>query len=134
MSNPMDTKFLNDEKGNPTKVVIDYKDYVKIAKQMGLPLAPSNATEERTPYDWYTLTESANSILTGLIALASREQRIELGKPNPDQKRIADLAALGKDAMTQHNNNENFSSLDKMQAVIDKYSPVLLAEKKKLQF
>jgi hypothetical protein len=136
MLKDMETQFINDENGRPDKVNItmDYSDYLKIAEQLNLPLSPNDQTKGREPFDKYTLTESANSILTGLIALASREELLEAGKPNPDQSRIDALKALGNDAMQQYRNNDNFSSLEKMEAIIDKYSPILLAEKKKLQF
>jgi hypothetical protein len=67
------------------------------------------------------------------MALASREGMLESEKLNPDQQRIAELDALRKDAIDQINTNDNFSSLEKMEAIIDKYSPILLAEKKKLR-
>lgn len=136
MLKDMETQFINDENGMPDKVNItmDYSEYLKIAEQLNLPLSPNEQTKERKPFDKYTLTESANSILTGLIALASREEMLEAGKANPDQGRIDELKALGYDAMQQYRDNENFSSLEKMEAIIDKYSPILLAEKKKIQF
>jgi hypothetical protein len=136
MLKDMQTQFINDENGMPEKVNItmDYSDYLKIAEQLNLPLSPNEQSKVRKPFDKYTLTESANSILTGLIALASREEMLEADKPNPDQARIDELKALGNDAMQQYRDNENFSSLEKMEAIIDKYSPILLAEKKKLRF
>ena len=129
----METKLVTDAAGNPKKVILDYDDYVKIAEQLNLPLVPTSTVKERNPLDWYSLTESANSILNGLVALASREGRLEEQKLQPDQRRVAELEALRKEAIEQVNNNDNFSSLEKMEAIIDKYSPILLAEKKKLR-
>ncbi|WP_183877325.1 hypothetical protein [Pedobacter sp. AK017] len=134
MLKDMETQFVNDESGMPVKVIIGYDDYLKIAEQLHLPLAPTATIKEPDTFDWYTSTESANSILSGLIALASREERKELDKAIPDESRVAELSALGKEALEQYNNTENFSSPEKMKAIIDKYSPILLAQKKKLQF
>ena len=133
MNKTMETKFVTDAAGTPKKVILDYDDYVKIAEQLNLSLVPTSTVKERNPLDWYSLTESANSILNGLMALASREGMLESEKLNPDQQRIAELDALRKDAVEQINTNDNFSSLEKMEAIIDKYSPILLAEKKKLR-
>src|ERR1700756_340779 len=133
MNRTMETKFVTDAAGVPKKVILDYDDYIKIAEQLNLPLMPTSTVKERNPLDWYSLTESASSILNGLMALASREGRLEAQKLKPNQQRIAELDALRKDAIEQINNNDNFSSLERMEAVIDKYSPILLAEKKKLQ-
>jgi len=133
MNKTMETKFITDAAGTPKQVLLNYDDYVKIAEQLDLPLAPTTSVKQRNPLEWYSLTESANSILNGLVALASRERRLEEQKLQPDQQRIAQLNELRIDAIEQVNNNDNFSSLDKMEAVINKYSPILLAEKKKLQ-
>lgn len=133
MNKTMETKLVTDAAGNPKKVILNYDDYVKIAEQLNLPLVPNSIVKERNPLDWYSLTESANSILNGLMALASREGMLESEKIKPDQQRIAELEAMRKDAIEQINNNDNFSSLEKMEAIIDKYSPILLAEKKKLR-
>lgn len=134
MLKEMGTEFINDENGKPEKVILDYADYVEIAKKLDLPLVPAPGVKQRSPFDWYVFTESASSILHGLVALSSRESMLEREKPTPDENRIAELKALGDDAMKQINNNDNFSSLDKMEAIVEKYSPILLAEKKKLQF
>ncbi|HZY39762.1 MAG TPA: hypothetical protein VFE53_24070 [Mucilaginibacter sp.] len=128
----METEFVRDDHGEPIKAVMDYPDYLKIAKQLNLPLAPPNMAKERNPLDWYSLTESANSILNGLIALSSRERRLEMGKANPDQLRIDDLKRLSEEVWAINNNSENFTSLERMEEIINKYSPILLAEKKKI--
>jgi len=124
---------VTDATGAPVRVVMDYQDYVKIAEQLNLPLTATTTVQERNPLDWYSLTESANSILNGLVALASRERRNELNKPNPDQDRIKELESLRDEGIKISRDTETFSSLEKMEQVIEKYSPILLAEKKKLQ-
>ncbi len=129
----METQFVTDATGTPVKVVMDYQDYVKIAEQLNLPLTAASTVQERNPLDWYSLTESANSILNGLVALASRERRNELNKPIPDQDRIKELESLRDEGIKVSRDTETFSSLKKMEQVIEKYSPILLAEKKKLQ-
>lgn len=134
MLKEMGTEFINDENGKPDKVILDYADYVEIAKKLDLPLEPAPGVKQRSPFDWYVFTESVSSILHGLVALSSRETMLEEQKPNPDPERIAQLKSLGDDAMNQIKDNDNFSTLDKMEAIIEKYSPILLAEKKKLRF
>ncbi|WP_179414949.1 hypothetical protein HDF19_20355 [Mucilaginibacter sp. E4BP6] len=129
----METQFVTDATGTPVRVVMDYQDYVKIAEQLNLPLTAASTVQERNPLDWYSLTESANSILNGLVALASRERRNELNKPIPDQDRIKELESLRDEGINVSRDTETFSSLEKMEQVIGKYSPILLAEKKKLQ-
>jgi hypothetical protein len=133
MDKSMETQFVTDATGTPVRVVMDYQDYVKIAEQLNLPLTAASTVQERNPLDWYSLTESANSILNGLVALASRERRNELNKPIPDQDRIKELESLRDEGINVSRDTETFSSLEKMEQVIGKYSPILLAEKKKLQ-
>ncbi len=133
MDKSMETQFVTDATGTPVRVVMDYQDYVKIAEQLNLPLTATSTVQERNPLDWYSLTESANSILNGLVALASRERRNELNKPNPDQDRIKELESLRDEGIKVSRDTDTFSSLEKMEQVIEKYSPILLAEKKKLQ-
>ena len=133
MDKSMETQFVTDATGTPVRVVMDYQDYIKIAEQLNLPLTATSTVQERNPLDWYSLTESANSILNGLVALASRERRNELNKPNPDQDRIKELESLRDEGIKISRDTETFSSLEKMEQVIEKYSPILLAEKKKLQ-
>jgi hypothetical protein len=133
MDKSMETQFVTDATGAPVRVVMDYQDYVKIAEQLNLPLTATSTVQERNPLDWYSLTESANSILNGLVALASRERRNELNKPNPNQDRIKELESLRDEGIKVSRDTDTFSSLEKMEQVIEKYSPILLAEKKKLQ-
>ena len=133
MDKSKETQFVTDATGAPVRVVMDYQDYVKIAEQLNLPLTATSTVQERNPLDWYSLTESANSILNGLVALASRERRNELNKPNPNQDRIKELESLRDEGIKVSRDTDTFSSLEKMEQVIEKYSPILLAEKKKLQ-
>lgn len=133
MDKSMETQFVTDATGTPVRVVMDYQDYVKIAEQLNLPLTATSTVQERNPLDWYSLTESANSILNGLVALASRERRNELNKVRPDQDRVKELETLRDEGIKVSRDTETFSSLEKMEQVIEKYSPILLAEKKKLQ-
>lgn len=136
MEKIMETQFVTDVvTGEPIRVNLsmDYQEYLELAKKNDLPLTPTSTIQERNPLDWYSLTESASSILNGLVALASREHMKEQDKADPDQKRLAELIELRKEAIAAVNNNENFASLERMDEVIKKYSPILQAEKKKLQ-
>jgi len=111
---------------------MDYKEYVELAKKNHLPLTPTSTIQERNPLDWYSLTESVKSILNGLVALASREHMKEMKKPEPDQDRIAELVALRDEAHKADRDPQNFKTMERMEELIAKYSPILLAEKKKI--
>jgi hypothetical protein len=134
MKSIMETQLVTDINGALEAVKIDYQDWLKIAAQLGLPVEPTSKVTERNPLDWYSRTESANSILNSLVALGSRESRNELKKAKPDLNRVAELKALQNEAFAALNDNDNFTTLDRLDAVIDNYSPILLAEKKKSQF
>lgn len=125
----MDTQLVTDYSGEPVAMVIDYKDWVEIASRLNIPLAPSKSIIERNPLDWYTVTESANSVLTGVIAMASRERMKEQRKAKPDTDRIAYLTNLQDEVIEINNNALNFKSLERMEELIKKYSPILSANK-----
>jgi hypothetical protein len=75
--------------------------------------------------DWYELTEASSYILNTIIAYASTAQMKEEKSLNPDRKKITYLERLYEDAYTVNRDTANFQSLEKMQEIIDKYSPVL---------
>jgi hypothetical protein len=127
-------QFERDANGTPVKAVFDYEEYLKIAEQLNLPLAAEAPIKEYNPLDWFELTESAHSILHGLVALADREGMNEQNKANPDQQRIEELKALGNEAMAMVEQPENFASQEQMRKLIEKYQPILAAEKKKIRF
>jgi len=87
--------------------------------------------KEHQLIDTYGLTETLNSILNGLIAFTLRERRLEQKKEKPDQKRIGDLNALRTEIADLHNNNKSYESAERMEELINKYSPVLKATEKK---
>ena len=135
MDKNMETQFVTDvETGEPVRVnlCMDYKEYMELAKRNHLPLTPTSTIQERNPLDWYSLTESVKSILNGLVALASREHMKEMKKPEPDQDRIAELVALRDEAHKADRDPQNFKTMERMEELIAKYSPILLAEKKKI--
>jgi hypothetical protein len=104
-----------------------YKDWLTIARQLNLSLEATREVQERNPLDWYRLTESANGILNGLIAYASRERRKELNKANLDPLRVSELTALHDEVLAINNNTQNFKSMDRMEELINKYGPILKA-------
>ncbi|WP_143013945.1 hypothetical protein [Mucilaginibacter sp. OK268] len=61
-----------------------------------------------------------------------REEMNERNEPNHDQQRIDELKALGNEAMVEQ--PENFSSQEQMRKLIEKYQPILAAEKKNSGF
>jgi hypothetical protein len=132
MEKTMETEFITGEHGELIKVIMDYPEYLKIAKQLNLPLGPPDMPKEHNPLDWYSLTESSNSIITGLIALTSREHLKELDKANPDKARLIELESLRDEVLVVYNKAENFNSLDRMEKIIEKYAPILMAEIKKV--
>ena len=76
--------------------------------------------------DWYELTETSSYVLNTIIAYASTAQMKEEKKPNPDHKKITYLEMLYEEAYSVNRNTANFQSLEKMQEIIDKYSPKLM--------
>ncbi|MFW2475427.1 MAG: hypothetical protein ACN4EP_00845 [Sediminibacterium sp.] len=118
---------------HPMKVVIDYDDFLEIAKKLQLKLEPRPVIQQMTGMDWYALKESSHSIISGLIALTSREIMLEEEKHSPDQERIQTLSTLQTEVLAIHRSSSSFSTADAMQSIIDKYSPILLSEKKKLK-
>jgi len=75
--------------------------------------------------DWYELTEISTYIINTIIAYASTAQMKEEKSPNPDRKKIPYLEMLYKETYSVNRNTANFQSLEKIQQIIDKYSPVL---------
>jgi hypothetical protein len=135
MDKIMEAQFVTDvETGEPLRVNLsmDYKEYMELAKRNQLPLTPTSTVQERNPLDWYSLTESTKSILTGLVALASTEHMKEMKKAHPNQDRIAELVALRDEAHQANRNTQNYKTMERMEELIAKYSPILLAEKKKI--
>jgi hypothetical protein len=128
----MELQFLGFPKGKPSKVVMDYDDYEKIAHKLNLPLAQENEVNGISGMEWYSLKESSHSIIFSLIGLTSREIMTESKKDIPDNNRISELKALRIEAWEINRNPNSFKDMGSMQAIIDKYSPILLAEKKKL--
>jgi hypothetical protein len=75
--------------------------------------------------DWYELTETSSYILNTIIAYTSTAQMKEEKRTNPDREKITYLEMLYEEAYSVNRNTSNFQSLEKMQEIIDKYSPVL---------
>jgi hypothetical protein len=132
MEKSMETQIITDASGKPLRVIMDYQEYAEILEELKRPLPKVVKVEERNPLDWYSLTESVKSIMNGLVALASRERRKELNKENPDQERITELTRIGDEAREINRKSANFQSMERMEEIIAKYSPILLAEKKKI--
>ncbi|WET69113.1 hypothetical protein [Sphingobacterium sp.] len=89
----------------------------------------ANSFENRkrpdNPLDWYTLTETANSILNELIAYTGREEYFEMEKEHPDQRRIEALEKLFQEVNEINRNTANFKHAGKMEEIIRKYGPLL---------
>ncbi len=128
----MKLQFLGFPKDKPTQVVMDYDDYVEIARKLNLPLAENPVAEGISGMEWYSLMESSHSILNSLAGLAFREIWNESKKGKPDQAKIAELESLRMEVAEVKRNPKLFQNMLSMQAIVDKYSPILIAEKKKL--
>src|ERR1700749_3890095 len=115
MNKSMETQIITDANGEPLRVIMDYQEYAKILKELKRPLPAPVKVEERNPLDWYSLTESAKSIVNGLVALASREHMKEMDKKKPDQDRVKELVALRDEALAINRDPENFMSLPRME-------------------
>ncbi len=84
-----------------------------------------NRTRPANPLDWYTLTETTNSVLHELIAYTGRETVAEQMKEFPDQNRIDALWNYFKEINSINRNVENFKDAGRMEEIIAKYAPVV---------
>lgn len=87
--------------------------------------------KDRNQLDWYSLTESSNSILNGLIAYTAREEMKELDKAQPDQQRISELVALRTEVRNINRDSSNFQNLERMEQIIAHYGPILRKSQKR---
>ncbi|MFC6100774.1 hypothetical protein [Olivibacter domesticus] len=81
--------------------------------------------EDENPLEWYSLTETANSILNGLIAYTCHEEIKELEKECPDTERVKGLQALFVEVHAVNDDPENFQSQDRMKEIIARYGGLL---------
>ncbi|MGX5854430.1 hypothetical protein ACWKW6_12320 [Dyadobacter jiangsuensis] len=77
--------------------------------------------------DWFLLTEITNSLLNELIAYTSRERRRQMKQVEPDLCRVKLLEELFEEVHGINSDPENFKSLGRMKAIIDRYGPKLAA-------
>ena len=94
-------------------------------RKIDIPAKPAKVIKVRNPLDWLSTPDVMRSILNSLACIYYHEGNKELGKENPDQGRIKELAALQKDARDAFHNRENYSSLDRMDEVIAHYGPII---------
>ena len=135
MDKTMETLFITDIlTGEPirVKLTMGYHEYIELAEKNNLPLIPTSTMEERSPFDWQTLTESMRDILTGLVALCGREHIKVMNKSNPDQNRIAELVALRDEAHKIDRDPQNYRSMERMEQIIAKYGLILRIEENKI--
>ena len=84
-----------------------------------------NRKRPENPLDWYTLTETSNSILNELVAYTGREEYLETEKEHPDQSKIEALEKLFEEVNEILRNTDNFKHAGKMEEIIRKYGPLL---------
>ena len=77
------------------------------------------------PLDRLSALDITKSILNSLACIYYHEGCKESRKANPDQARVKELAALQKEARDAFNNQENYSSLERMEELIDHYGPII---------
>lgn len=119
----MTAQIIKDDTGKPISVLIDYQQWLQIEQLLKQGKVKANAPNN--PLDWYTLTETANSILNELIAYSGREEYLELKKEHPDSNRIEALRALFKEIHEINRNPENFKTAKRMEEIINIYGPKL---------
>jgi len=119
----MEKEIIRDNAGNPVSIVLDYKEWLQIEQFLNQKKIDINSSEN--PFDWYALTESANSILSELIAYVGRERFLELKKDIPDTQRIEKLRQFSSVIKDINRDTENFRNAKRMQLIIDTYGPVL---------
>lgn len=120
----MEKQIITDKLGTPISVLVSYRDWVKIEQLLETkPAMKADALDN--PLDWYTLTETTNSILNELIAYTEREEFKELQKAVPDNKRIKELNLLSEELEAINSEPDNFKDLSRMCEIINKYAPNL---------
>jgi len=75
--------------------------------------------------EWYRLTESTRHVLNAIITFTSREQLREEAKAHPDRKKINAFEKQYEEAYDLLNKNDNFKSLERMEEILNTYTPVL---------
>ncbi|SFW27048.1 hypothetical protein SAMN02927921_00875 [Sinomicrobium oceani] len=121
----METQIIKDRKGTPVSVLVNYKDWLKIEQLLERTKIKAEAPEN--PLDWYTLTETTNTILNELLAYAGREEFKELQKSVPNKQRIEDLHIYVNEIQKINREPDNFKSASRMQEIISTYAPQLKA-------
>jgi len=121
----METTIVTDATGTPLRVIMDYQDYTSMAEELGLPLPTSTITEGYIPKKWESLAESGKTVLAGLIYQGSIIYQKEQDKANPDQQRLAELAAIRREALALYDQDANLVGQERMVEMVDKYCHVL---------
>lgn len=119
----MEKEIIRDRAGNPVSVLMDYRQWLQIEQLLEHQKIKVNAPDN--PLDWYTLTETANSILNDLIAYTGRERFLELEKEFPDQNRMDRLWSLFKEIQAINRNTDNFKDATIMKEIILTYGTKL---------
>jgi len=120
----MHSQIIKDQNGTPVSVLINYQDWLHIEQRLNM---LKDEVDGSDGPDWYTLTETTNSILNELIAYTSREEIKEYKKPIQDSKRLKELDDFFKEIHAINRSTANFKSVDRMEEIISKYGPLLRA-------
>ena len=81
--------------------------------------------EEVSGMDFYVAAELSKSVLNDIVATYTRIEFKEGRKQNPDFSRIREFDEKRSEVLGLLYKSENFSSLDNMNKIIEKYLPVL---------
>jgi len=111
-----------------THVIKEEKDELQnhTAGQRNHPARRVNLIKPGTnSLDWYELTETSTYVLNAIIAYASTTQMKEERSSNPNKEKINYLQKLYQEVYNINRDSANFQSIDKMQEIINKYSPIL---------
>ncbi len=96
-----------------------------LEKQMLETIQAIKGEAPENPLDWFTLTETTNSVLNELIAYTGREEFKELQKAIPDYERIKELNRFSEELEAINSEPDNFKNASRIREIIDKYAPKL---------
>ena len=77
-----------------------------------------------TTHDWYLASYISREILNNRLATNLRGRFNEEKKKRPNKKRLEEFNANVEEILRVRNNYKNFQSVEKMEAIIEKYSEI----------
>lgn len=121
----MSREMIHHGNGKAVSLPVDDQEWLRIGQLVES--RNPDLVARGNPLDWYVLTETTNSLLNELIAHTSTERRREMKQAGPDLAKVKQLEELFEEVHSINSNPENFKSLGRMKAIIDRYAPKLTA-------